>query len=230
MGSSESSRRVTVERNAEDDSAGIVRVVLNGCNGQLFQVSERVVRRLQGKKDLPLNSKDDLTPEEINKLWMELQHEKAHLETQKYKLEGLLQQAYDEGRGAVVSSEYNESVNMADLERLRDDFKLRENQLVSDIESLKQKNANIDVLSEDTFNAAISEIQEKFRQNERPAVCPDLQEQVINCYQQNPQQTLRCSQFVKEFEICVQKARLVRYFIFIYSITEKVKCHALVSL
>ncbi|KXJ16230.1 MICOS complex subunit MIC19 [Exaiptasia diaphana] len=196
MGSSESTRRVTVERDAESESVGVVRV------------SERVVRRLQGKKDLPLQSNENLTPEEINKLWRELQSEKAHLEAQRHKLEGLLQQAFEEGRGSVANSEFSENVNTEELGRLKEAYTLKENQLISEIENLKQQNANIDALCEKEFNAAVNEVQEKFRQNHRPAVCSSLQQQVIDCYQQYPQQTLRCSQFVKDFQLCVQKSRL----------------------
>jgi hypothetical protein len=40
----------------------------------------------------------DYTIEEINKIWKELQHEKAHLEVQKNRLQEILQQAFEEVR------------------------------------------------------------------------------------------------------------------------------------
>ena len=42
-------------------------------------------------------------------------------------------------------------------------------------------------------------------------ICQELEIDVVQCYQNNPTQTLKCSSVVKEFGDCVRKHREVRH-------------------
>ncbi|KAJ7388235.1 hypothetical protein OS493_039069 [Desmophyllum pertusum] len=86
MGSSESTKKLTVERSEEEGSPGIVKV------------SERVVRRLRGQIDLPLQGDEEIGQDDINNIWHDLQQERARLKHQQEHLQEFMQNAYDEGR------------------------------------------------------------------------------------------------------------------------------------
>ncbi|KAK9400234.1 MICOS complex subunit MIC19-like [Crotalus adamanteus] len=45
------------------------------------------------------------------------------------------------------------------------------------------------------------------RQYKTDPVCVDLQNQIFQCYQQNPKETLSCSALAAEYFKCVQHAR-----------------------
>ncbi|XP_032230508.2 MICOS complex subunit MIC19 [Nematostella vectensis] len=203
MGSGESTRKVTLERDFGEGNPGIVRV------------SESVVRRLKGQRDLPLDPKEDVTPEELNKLWNELQREKVHLHSQREKIQSMLERVYQREQDYENMPIGGDVINNEELERRQREVEekehamiSRENELLEEIESLKCKNSEIHTITEDQFNLAVEEVKQKFSQAQRPAVCQDLMSSVFACYKQNPHQTLRCSKMVQEFVACVEKSRL----------------------
>ncbi|GCC35568.1 hypothetical protein chiPu_0014053 [Chiloscyllium punctatum] len=53
--------------------------------------------------------------------------------------------------------------------------------------------------------AAIAEVRVKSRNYE--PLCANLQSQILNCYQENPQLTLKCSGFAKEYRHCIREAQ-----------------------
>lgn len=49
------------------------------------------------------------------------------------------------------------------------------------------------------------------------SVCTDLQTKVLQCYRENPQQTLHCSSLAKQYMTCVQQAKKVGKDNFLYT-------------
>lgn len=46
------------------------------------------------------------------------------------------------------------------------------------------------------------------RSRNTASVCTELQSKVLQCYRENPQQTLHCSSLAKEYMACVQRAKV----------------------
>jgi len=207
MGSGESTRRLTVERDREEGSTGIIKV------------SENVVRRLRGEKELPLETDELLTKDDINRLWKELQREKSHLDHQKEHLQEILQRAFDEGRQVEAkrlqkeseASEKTSSKDRGDLENQttqmgRETEKANEN--LAELHYLREKVAQQEKITSEHFQDAVEEVRKKFSQSSRTPVCQNLHCEVLNCYKQHPTESLRCSQQVREFVQCVEQSRL----------------------
>ncbi|XP_067908457.1 MICOS complex subunit mic25a [Heterodontus francisci] len=88
----------------------------------------------------------------------------------------------------------------ADLQRLEAFYK-------EQLELIEQKNADYYRLASAQFNesATIADSHVKVRNYE--PLCVNLQSQILNCYQENPQLTLKCSAFAKEYRHCIREAQ-----------------------
>lgn len=209
MGSSGSTKRLSVERSEDDESAGIVRV------------SERVVRRLRGLDDLPLKDDEQISQDDINNLWHELQHEKARLKHQHEHFQEFMQGAFNEGRqteskrwkenrGKLGDKDAQEIENRWKkvLEEKDADSRTRENKHLEEISALKKKLADKEEITVEKFNQAVEETKRKFSQPTKVPACQHLKNEVLNCYQQNPTQALKCSQQVRDFLSCVESSQM----------------------
>ncbi|XP_029205139.1 MICOS complex subunit Mic19-like [Acropora millepora] len=207
MGSSESTKRLTVQRSDEGEIGGIV------------TVSERVVRRLRGLEDLPLKHDDGISQDDINNLWQELQQEKTRLKHQHEHFQEYMQHAFDEGRQSESKRlKENRDVlhtkdqNVEEIEnKWRKNFedqdaksKMKEAKLLEEINSLKEEIAGREGITIEKFNQAFKETKEKFSQPMKVPACQHLKDEVLNCYKQNPRHALNCSQQVQDFLHCVE--------------------------
>jgi len=209
MGSSESTKRLTVERPGEDGTPGIVKV------------SERVVRRLRGQTDLPLKGDEDIGKDDINNIWNELQRERARLRHQQEHIQEIMQNAYDEGRqveakrlresGGKLGDEGSpemESHWQKALEEKDAESQTRENKLREQISDLNKKIAEKEEITVEKFNQAVEDTKRKFSQPTKVPACQHLKNEVLNCYKQNPTQSLKCSQQVRAFINCVEESQM----------------------
>lgn len=203
-----STRRLTVEKDRDENSPGIVKV------------SENVVRRLKGEKELPLDFDEQLTKDDINRLWKELQQEKSLLEHQKEHVQEVLQRAFDEGRQVEAkrlqkARKSSEDITSKDTTETENNKIQQERDVASrdekmlELEYLREKVAQQEKVTTEHFQGAVEEVSKKFSLQSRAPVCQHLHNEVLNCYKQHPTESLRCSQQVKDFIQCVEQSRLM---------------------
>lgn len=209
MGNSESTKRLTVERSEEEGTPGIVKI------------SERVIRRLRGEIDLPLKGDEDVTQDDINTIWKELQHEKVRMKHQEEHLQEILQNAFDEGRQVEAKRLRENRDKLGDkdvqeidnhwrklLEEKEAESKIKENRLLEKLTTLEKQISEKEEVTLENFNQAVEETKQKFSVPTKVIACQHLKNEVLNCYKQNPNQALKCSQKVRDFINCVEQSQL----------------------
>ena len=60
------------------------------------------------------------------------------------------------------------------------------------------------------MNGTAEKLSKAFAVEKRPPVCQEVRATVVDCYKQNSQKPLLCSETVKKFSQCVRSARMVR--------------------
>ncbi|XP_071961578.1 uncharacterized protein [Antedon mediterranea] len=71
----------------------------------------------------------------------------------------------------------------------------------------EEKNANLAQITSEQFNQAADKVEAKFMKDKYVCICENLQQAVLDCYQANPKQVLKCSDEVKAFNACVQQTQ-----------------------
>uniref|UniRef100_A0A3Q2QH79 MICOS complex subunit mic25a n=1 Tax=Fundulus heteroclitus TaxID=8078 RepID=A0A3Q2QH79_FUNHE len=83
---------------------------------------------------------------------------------------------------------------------------------------LEQRNLERFKESKDQFHqaASVTEASVSFhcRTHNTAPVCPGLQAQILSCYKDNKDQTLKCSDLAREYMQCINAAKKVRFFYF----------------
>ncbi|XP_033120865.1 MICOS complex subunit Mic19-like, partial [Anneissia japonica] len=72
------------------------------------------------------------------------------------------------------------------------------------LRNAEEKNANLAQITSEQFNQAAENVEAKFMKERFVPICEKLQQAVLDCYQANPKQVLKCSEEVKAFNACVQ--------------------------
>ncbi|KAF6731894.1 MICOS complex subunit mic25a [Oryzias melastigma] len=75
------------------------------------------------------------------------------------------------------------------------------------LEILEKKNLDHYKQTAEEYNQAASRAEAHLRPRRTEAFCTDLQAKVLQCYRENPQQTLLCSSLAKQYMSCVQQAK-----------------------
>lgn len=75
------------------------------------------------------------------------------------------------------------------------------------IAQLEKRNREEYDQSKDQFHRAASKTEEHVRACNTEAVCTGLQAQILSCYRDNKDETLRCSDLAKEYMKCIQAAK-----------------------
>ncbi|KAI3357174.1 hypothetical protein L3Q82_015634 [Scortum barcoo] len=88
------------------------------------------------------------------------------------------------------------------------------NDLISAIASIRTE-ANLERYkqSKEQFHQAASKTEANLRSRNTDPVCPGLQAQILSCYRESRDQTLRCSDLAKEYMQCINAAKKVRAFV-----------------
>lgn len=75
------------------------------------------------------------------------------------------------------------------------------------LEILEKKNLDIYKQTAEEYDQAATKAEAHIRPRQTAALCAELQAKVLQCYQENPQQTLHCSGLAKQYIACVQQAK-----------------------
>uniref|UniRef100_A0A674NRR3 Coiled-coil-helix-coiled-coil-helix domain containing 6b n=1 Tax=Takifugu rubripes TaxID=31033 RepID=A0A674NRR3_TAKRU len=76
------------------------------------------------------------------------------------------------------------------------------------LEILEKKNFDNFKQTVDQYNQAATQAETRIRTCNTASVCTELQSKVLQCYRENPQQTLHCSSLAKQYMACVQRAKV----------------------
>nr|XP_057910581.1 coiled-coil-helix-coiled-coil-helix domain containing 6b isoform X3 [Doryrhamphus excisus] len=102
----------------------------------------------------------------------------------------------------------------ADLDAWARQLERKEQELASissfykdQLEILEKKNLDSYQQTADQYDQAATKAEAKIRPRQTASVCTELETKVLQCYRDNPQQTLHCSSLAKQYMTCVQQAK-----------------------
>ncbi|KAM9408676.1 coiled-coil-helix-coiled-coil-helix domain containing 6b [Pholidichthys leucotaenia] len=75
------------------------------------------------------------------------------------------------------------------------------------LEILEKKNFDNYKQTIEQYDRAATKAETQIRRRQTAPLCSDLQAKVLQCYRENPQQTLRCSTLAKQYMTCVHEAK-----------------------
>ncbi|XP_037107498.1 MICOS complex subunit mic25a-like isoform X1 [Syngnathus acus] len=75
------------------------------------------------------------------------------------------------------------------------------------LEILEKKNLETYQQTAEQYNWTATKAEANIRPRQSASVCSELQAKVLQCYRENPQQTLHCSTLAKQYMTCIQQAR-----------------------
>lgn len=75
------------------------------------------------------------------------------------------------------------------------------------LDLIEQKNTEYYRHSSEQFNEAASAADTRVKRRNYEPLCLNLQQQILHCYLDNPQLTLKCSDFAKEYSHCIREAQ-----------------------
>ncbi|XP_078104199.1 coiled-coil-helix-coiled-coil-helix domain containing 6b isoform X2 [Sander vitreus] len=75
------------------------------------------------------------------------------------------------------------------------------------LEILEKKNVDNYKQMAEQYNEAATKAEAYIRPRQTVSVCSELQAKVLQCYRENPQQTLHCSSLARQYMTCVQQAK-----------------------
>uniref|UniRef100_A0A6B2F9S1 CHCH domain-containing protein n=1 Tax=Bothriechis nubestris TaxID=1766655 RepID=A0A6B2F9S1_9SAUR len=93
------------------------------------------------------------------------------------------------------------------LEGKEKELKKRETYYKEQLNRLEERSSQFYKVTTEQYEKAVKEVKSRFKRYKADPVCVDLQNQIFQCYQQNPKETLRCSALAAEYFKCVQHAR-----------------------
>ncbi|XP_019133205.1 coiled-coil-helix-coiled-coil-helix domain containing 6b isoform X2 [Larimichthys crocea] len=112
--------------------------------------------------------------------------------------------------GGIQLENYTSSVLLAEARQLEN----REKELASissfykeQLEILEKRNLENYKQTAEQYNQAATEAEAHIRPRQTASLCTELQAKVLQCYRENPQQTLHCSSLAKQYMACVQQAK-----------------------
>ncbi|KAM4740539.1 coiled-coil-helix-coiled-coil-helix domain containing 6b isoform 2-T2 [Anableps anableps] len=75
------------------------------------------------------------------------------------------------------------------------------------LDILEKKNLENYKKTAEQFSEAATKTEARIRCRHTASLCTELQAKVLECYKENPQQTLHCSSLAKQYMNCVQQAK-----------------------
>ncbi|XP_013912070.1 PREDICTED: MICOS complex subunit mic25-like [Thamnophis sirtalis] len=88
-----------------------------------------------------------------------------------------------------------------------EELKRRETFYKEQLAKMEKKNSEIYKLTLDQYNEAVTNAEDQIRKRNTQPICANLQEAIMECYNENKQQVLNCSELVKEYQRCVRLAQ-----------------------
>ncbi|XP_051468688.1 MICOS complex subunit MIC19 isoform X1 [Apus apus] len=72
---------------------------------------------------------------------------------------------------------------------------------------LEERSAQFYKVTTEQYQKAADEVSSRFKRYESHPICTDLQDKILQCYQQHPQETLSCSALASQYLRCVNHAK-----------------------
>ncbi|XP_029005620.2 MICOS complex subunit mic25a-like isoform X2 [Betta splendens] len=117
-------------------------------------------------------------------------------------------------KGKVREEQEKAQILPADLDAWAKQLKRKESELASissfykeQLEILEKKNLDNYNETAEQYNQAAAKAETHIRPRHTGPVCAELQAKVLQCYRENPQQTLHCSSLARQYMTCVQQAK-----------------------
>uniref|UniRef100_U3FXA7 Coiled-coil-helix-coiled-coil-helix domain-containing protein 3 n=1 Tax=Micrurus fulvius TaxID=8637 RepID=U3FXA7_MICFL len=93
------------------------------------------------------------------------------------------------------------------LEAKEKELKKHETYYKEQLNRLEERSSQFYKVTTEQYEKAVEEVKSRFKRYKTDPICVDLQNQIFQCYQQNPKETLSCSALAAEYYKCVQHAR-----------------------
>ncbi|XP_018421741.1 PREDICTED: MICOS complex subunit MIC19 [Nanorana parkeri] len=93
------------------------------------------------------------------------------------------------------------------LEEKERELKRQDEYYKEQLARLEERSAQFYKVTTDQYQEAANSVEARFKRYESNPVCADLQAQILQCYHQNPQQTLSCSALASQYMQCVNNAK-----------------------
>ncbi|XP_058046038.1 MICOS complex subunit MIC19 [Ahaetulla prasina] len=93
------------------------------------------------------------------------------------------------------------------LEQKEKELKKQETYYKEQLNRLEERSSQFYKVTTEQYEKAVNEVKSRFKRYKTDPVCGDLQNQILQCYQENPKETLSCSTLAAEYFKCVQHAR-----------------------
>ncbi|KAK2154138.1 hypothetical protein LSH36_275g01041 [Paralvinella palmiformis] len=88
----------------------------------------------------------------------------------------------------------------SELDKVRDHYEKK-------VRALEKQNREVHKTTVEQFAKAVEDVEKKFLKTAAPLVCDELQNKLMQCYRDNPNQVLNCSQMVRAYSSCVEHER-----------------------
>ncbi|XP_075711212.1 MICOS complex subunit MIC19 isoform X3 [Rhinoderma darwinii] len=95
------------------------------------------------------------------------------------------------------------------LEEKERELKKQDKYYKEQLARLEERSAQFYKVTTEQYKSAANTVEARFKRYESHPVCADLQAQILQCYQQNPQQTLSCSALANQYLQCVNSAKQI---------------------
>ena len=92
-------------------------------------------------------------------------------------------------------------------EQLRTEVDKVQGRYEKKIRQLEKQNRELHQTTVEQFAKAVEAVEQKFIKTTASSICGDMQSQVMQCYHDNPRETLNCSRIIREYSTCVQQQR-----------------------
>ncbi|XP_063782831.1 MICOS complex subunit MIC19 [Pseudophryne corroboree] len=93
------------------------------------------------------------------------------------------------------------------LEEKERELKRQDDYYKEQLARLEERSAQFYKVTTEEYQTAANSVEARFKRYESHPVCADLQSQILQCYQQNPKQTLSCSVLASQYLQCVNSAK-----------------------
>ncbi|XP_053572366.1 MICOS complex subunit MIC19 [Bombina bombina] len=93
------------------------------------------------------------------------------------------------------------------LEEKERELKRQDEYYKEQLARLEERSAEFYKVTTEQYQKAASDVESRFKRYEAYPICADLQSKILQCYQQNPQQTLSCSALASQYLQCVNIAK-----------------------
>ncbi|KAM6436255.1 MICOS complex subunit MIC19 isoform 2-T2 [Liasis olivaceus] len=93
------------------------------------------------------------------------------------------------------------------LEEKERELKKHETYYKEQLARLEERSSQFYKVTTEQYQKAVDAVESRFKRYKCDPVCAELQSKILQCYQQNPKETLSCSALASEYFKCVHHAR-----------------------